>query len=120
MKRAILLLFVPILMGLSACQPPAKPNKIARISSLLTHADGDQVEIGGWINSAEGDDEVGYELIMTDTPNSSPQAVITLKDGQTSPGQEKEGCVRAKIFRRVEVGGATTLWLKDAEVIECY
>jgi hypothetical protein len=99
---------------------PPQAEKISRMSMISLQPDGAQVEFVGWINTVEGDEDLGIELYMSNDVNASPQAIVTLKDGQTAPVKETERCLRGRVVKREEIAGSTTFWINNAELIDCY
>jgi hypothetical protein len=116
-----ILLFLPLLSGGSACRlKGGKPDKISRLGVLSASPDGAKVEFASWVREVEGDNDLGIELYMTDSPNTYPQVFVELKDGQKPPKKDQEICVSGRIINRQNISGGTIFRIKDAEVIDCY
>ncbi len=99
---------------------PPKAEKIPRMGMLSLQPDGTQVEFVGWINTVEGDQDLGIELYISNSLNTFPQALVTLKEGQPIPVKETERCLRGRIVKREDIKGNTMFWIDNAELIDCY
>lgn len=87
---------------------------------LSTKADGSLVEFTVWVSEVSGNEKLGIEVVGTEGKESHPLALITLKDGQKNPGQEKNLCFRGQISKRSEAGATVVYYIKEAETIDCY
>ena len=68
-----------------------------------------------------GDKDVGFELLMADSPDVYPQAMVELKQGQIPPKKDREVCIKGKLASRGEdLKKGTILRIKGAEIIDCY
>jgi hypothetical protein len=122
LKRSISVFFLMMALLAGACkQEPKQPEKISRMTTLNSKADGERVEFVGWVNSVEGDQEVGVEIFMSESPSGYPKAFVGLKDGQSPPEKDRQACVSAQLVRRLDTGnGAMIFYFQEAEVIDCY
>lgn len=87
---------------------------------LSTKTDNSLVEFTAWVSEVSGDEKLGIEVVGMEGKESHPLALITLKDGQKKPEQEKNLCFRGQISKRSEVGATIVYYIKEAETIDCY
>jgi starvation-inducible outer membrane lipoprotein len=125
-KVGVLILSVVLLL-LAGCQqvPTGKvsgppPSKIARLNGISSQPDGATVEFTGWLINVLGDDELGLELNLMESPDVYPQALVDLKSGQPQLTAGQYVCVRGRIMGRDDTKGATVYRIKDGEIIACY
>jgi hypothetical protein len=98
--------------------PP--PTKIARINGISNQPDGATVEFAGWLINVLGDDDLGLELNLMESPDVYPQALVDMKEGQPHLTAGQYVCVRGRIMGRDDTKGTTVYRIKEGEIITCY